>query len=320
MNSKTSSFSAAPDFSRARVLVAGDVMLDRYWFGDAHRISPEAPVPVVRIARTEERLGGAGNVARNVAALGAKARLLAVVGEDDAAQSVERIAQEAGVQVRLVRDAGGPTTVKMRVIGRQQQLMRIDFEEHPHPLALDRIAAAFEAALADSDVVVCSDYAKGALERIPGLIAAARAAGKPVLVDPKGDDYERYRGATLLTPNRTEAREALGRWKDEEDLTGRAQALRSELELDALLVTRSEEGMTLFTAQGRFHENTHAREVFDVTGAGDTVIAVLAASLAAGADLLTAMRYANRAGGIVVGKLGTATVTPQELFAMEAKQ
>lgn len=307
------------DFSRARVLVVGDVMLDRYWFGDAHRISPEAPVPIVKIGRTEERLGGAGNVARNLAALGARATLLAVVGEDDAAQSIERIAREEGIDTRLVRDAGGPTTVKMRVIGRQQQLMRVDFEEHPHPKALARIEENFLAALADSDVVVCSDYAKGALEHVQALIQAARAAGKPVLVDPKGEEYERYRGATLLTPNRSEAREALGRWKDEDDLTQRAQTLRATLGLEALLVTRSEEGMTLFTGQGRFHEQARAQEVFDVTGAGDTVIAVLAASLAAGADLVTAMRYANRAGGIVVGKLGTAVVTPAELFATEGR-
>lgn len=304
-----------PAFQRARVLVVGDAMLDRYWLGDAHRISPEAPVPVVKIERTEERLGGAANVARNLAALGCKAGLLAVVGEDDAARSMERIAKESGICTHWVRDANGPTTVKMRVIGRQQQLMRLDFEEHPHPDALDVVHAEFSALLDDYDVVVCSDYAKGALARVQALIALARAKGKSILVDPKGDDYSRYEGATLLTPNRAEAREALGRWKDEEDLTRRAQALRQKLALEAVLITRSEEGMTLYTEAGHFHEAAQTREVFDVTGAGDTVIAVLAATLAAGEDLLTAMRIANRAAGIVVGKLGTAVVTPEELAA-----
>lgn len=299
--------------TRARVLVVGDVMLDRYWFGEVDRISPEAPVPVVRVARREDRLGGAANVARNVAALGAKATLIGVVGADEAGDRIERLASEAGVQADLIRDAEHPTTLKMRVLGRQQQLLRVDFEQHPAVAALDSIDSALADQVARHDVVVLSDYAKGALDRVSGLIAAARAAGVPVLVDPKGDDYARYRGATLVTPNRSEMQQAVGRWNTEAELTERAQRLRTELELETLLVTRSEQGMTLFTDAGREHVDAQAHEVFDVSGAGDTVLATLAVMRAVGLPWLEAMRWANRAGGIVVGKLGTSIVTAAEL-------
>ena len=302
-----------PDLSRVRVLVAGDVMLDRYWFGDVHRISPEAPVPVVHVKRTEERPGGAANVARNITALGAGARLLSVVGNDEAARSLEELLAGERVQASLYRDADLSTTVKLRVIGQQQQLLRIDFERAPSHEVLAQKLDEFERAVDEADAVVLSDYGKGSLERVQDMIAAARRHGKPVLVDPKGDEYTRYRGATLLTPNRGEFREVAGRWSDEADLARRAQKLRAELDLEALIVTRSEEGMSLFTAKESHHEPTQAREVYDVSGAGDTVIAVLALMVGAGADLHDAMKVANHAAGIVVGKLGTAVVHPDEL-------
>ena len=299
----------------ARVLVVGDVMLDRYWFGDVSRISPEAPVPVVRIGRTEERLGGAANVARNIAALGAEASLLSVVGEDEAATRILDMLQTEGIDAQLHRDPALATTIKLRVIGRQQQLLRIDFETEPaHEVLMSKLAD-FETRLGNVDLVIMSDYGKGGLKHIERMIALTRAAGKPVLVDPTGDDYSRYHGATLITPNRSEFREVAGRWRNEEDLTARAQKLRADLSLEALLVTRSEEGMTLFRQGDRLHIPALAREVFDVSGAGDTVIATLGAMLAAGADYGEALQLANKAAGIVVGKLGTAVVSPDELFS-----
>jgi D-glycero-beta-D-manno-heptose-7-phosphate kinase len=298
----------------ARVLVAGDVMLDRYWFGEVARISPEAPVPVVRITRMEERPGGAANVARNAAALGAQVRLLAVVGRDEPGQKLAQLLAAEGVGAQLTTDSTLDTTVKLRVIGRQQQVVRIDFEKSPAAAALEAKVADYEAALADAGVVILSDYAKGALAHVDRMIRAARAAGKVVLIDPKGDDYEKYRGATLLTPNRGELREVAGSWKSEADFVARAQRLREHLGLSALLVTRSEEGMTLVLHDEVVHVPAVAKEVFDVSGAGDTVIATLGVLLAAGATLQEAVRWANRAAGIVVGKLGTAVVQPEELF------
>ncbi|MVW78989.1 D-glycero-beta-D-manno-heptose-7-phosphate kinase [Bordetella sp. 02P26C-1] len=299
--------------ARSRVLVVGDVMLDRYWFGEVERISPEAPVPVVRVARREDRLGGAANVARNVVALGGHATLIGLVGTDEAGGSISRLATEAGIQADLVADAENPTTLKLRVLGRQQQLLRVDFEQAPEPATLDDLDTRVAQQLAQHDVLVLSDYAKGALSRVQSMIAMARKAGVPVLVDPKGDDYTRYRGATLVTPNRAEMQEAVGRWTTESQLTERAQKLREELDLEALLVTRSEQGMTLFTAAGRSHVDAQAHEVFDVSGAGDTVLATLATMRAIGQPWNDAMRWANRAGGIVVGKLGTSIVTAAEL-------
>ena len=300
---------------KARLLVVGDVMLDRYWFGDVSRISPEAPVPVVRVGRTEERLGGAANVARNIVAIGAGAGLLSVVGEDEAAGCIQELLKADGIDAQLHRDPGLATTIKLRVIGRQQQLLRIDFETEPgHEVLMSKLAD-FEARLKNADLVILSDYGKGGLKHIERMIEAARAAGKSVLVDPKGDDYSRYKGATLITPNRSEFREVAGRWKSEDDLTQRAQKLRSELSLDALLITRSEEGMTLYREGERLHVPAVAREVYDVSGAGDTVIAILGVMLAAGASFAEAVQLANKAAGIVVGKLGTAVVHPDELFS-----
>lgn len=303
-----------PDTRKARVLVVGDVMLDRYWFGDVSRISPEAPVPVVLVEREEARPGGAANVARNCAALGARTQLLSVVGDDEAGARLAELIGQTGVRANLHRDAAMATTVKLRVIGRQQQLLRIDFETPPSGEVLASKLADFRAALPACDVVILSDYGKGGLTHIARMIAMARAAGKKVLVDPKGDDYARYRGAHVMTPNRAELREVVGSWKSEADLERRAQELRRRIGLEALLLTRSEQGMSLYTARGARHVKAEAREVYDVSGAGDTVIAALGTMLGAGAGLEQAVRVANRAAGIVVGKLGVAVATRREVF------
>jgi len=307
--------SKAPALDKVRILVAGDVMLDRYWFGDVSRISPEAPVPVVRIERREARLGGAANVARNAAALGAHAGLLGIVGADEAGTEVEQLLQTGAIHSYLKHDSAISTIIKLRVIGRQQQMVRIDFEEPPSDAVLRNKLVQFKTLLPEYDVIVLSDYNKGGLVDVAEMIATARAAGKIVMVDPKGDDFSPYKGATVLTPNKSELKRIVGSWNSEEQLVTKAQNLRAELSLDALLLTRSEEGMTLFTDEGIFNVHASAREVFDVSGAGDTVIATMAAMLGSGAGWQEAVETANRAGGIVVGKLGTATVTRDELFA-----
>ena len=303
------------DLSKVRLLVVGDVMLDRYWFGDVSRISPEAPVPVVKVERSEERPGGAANVARNAAALGAQVSLLALVGNDEPGANLKRLMASGGIDASLHVDAAISTTAKLRVIGRQQQLLRIDFETTPSHEVLRAKLSEFEQRLPGFDAVLFSDYGKGGLTHIGEMIAMARAAGKIVLVDPKGDDYSIYAGATVITPNRSEMRQVVGRWKNDEELETKALALRQQLELQALLVTRSEEGMSLFHAGGTIHEKAVAREVYDVSGAGDTVIATLAVMLARGAAWAEAIHIANIAAGIVVGKLGTAVCTRSELEA-----
>jgi D-glycero-beta-D-manno-heptose-7-phosphate kinase len=300
--------------AKARVLVVGDPMLDRYWHGAVERISPEAPVPVVKVSREEERVGAAANVAYNIATLGAKASFLGVVGQDEPGQRLEALLRETGIATHLKRDPKLKTTVKLRVIGRQQQLLRMDFENEPDHEALASQSEAFQELLAGHDAILFSDYGKGGLAHIPKMIRAALAAGKPVLIDPKGSDYERYSGATVITPNRSELQQVVGGWKDDAELHAKAQKLREQLKLDALLVTLGEDGMTLFDAKGEAHVGAQAREVFDVTGAGDTVIATLAALVAAGMSLREALPLANKAGGIVVGKFGTATVSYEELF------
>ena len=307
-----------PDLARARVLVVGDVMLDRYWFGEVSRISPEAPVPIVKIQRTEERPGGAANVARNAASVGAQTVLLSVVGDDDAGRRIAQLAHEASINAHLHQDPAISTTVKLRVVGRQQQLLRIDFETAPSREVLADKLADYEKLLDGCDAVILSDYGKGGLTHISRMIEMGRAAGKPVLVDPKGSDYSRYAGATILTPNRSELQEVVGKWDSEADLEERAQNLRRKLGLQALLLTRSEDGMSLFREGSVLHESARAREVFDVSGAGDTVIAVVGAMLAVHATMEDAMRLANLAAGIVVGKLGTATVNMEELRALTA--
>ena len=304
-----------PKFEGARILVVGDVMLDRYWFGDVSRISPEAPVPVLKIESVEERPGGAANVARNIASLGAHATLLSVVGNDEAGACLERLLNHhENLNALLHRDNSISTIIKLRAIARHQQLLRIDFETPPSHEVLNAALEDYRLQLPLADVVILSDYGKGGLAHIAEMLRLARAAGKPVLVDPKGEDYERYRGATLLTPNRSEFREVAGNWKTEAELNAKAEKLRAELQLDALLVTRSEDGMTLYRANEVMHEPTQTREVFDVSGAGDTVIATLAVMLASGADMHDAMCIANRAAGIVVGKLGTAVVSREEII------
>jgi rfaE bifunctional protein kinase chain/domain len=301
----------------ARVLVVGDAMLDRYWFGAVERISPEAPVPVVRVNanKHQERLGGAANVAWNVQALGAHASLLTAIGDDEHGHRLEALLATSGIESLFKRDPRLTTTVKLRVIGRSQQLLRVDFEEEPDHEVLEDMRAPYEGALAGADAVLFSDYGKGGLTHIPTMISTARAARRPVLVDPKGSDWSRYRGATVITPNRNELAQVIGAWTSETQLRERVQALRSSLDLEALLVTRSEDGMSLFDREGRLDIAAEAREVFDVTGAGDTVIAVLAAMLACGLSVREAMPLANRAGGIVVGKFGTASVSYDELAA-----
>ena len=304
-----------PAFETARVLVLGDLMLDRYWQGSTARISPEAPVPVVRVLGEEDRPGGAGNVALNIAALGAGVQVMGITGRDPAADVLGQRLQAAGVAYDFERLDGVATITKLRVLSRNQQLIRLDFEDDlgtfdPLPLR-GRVAKAVD----DYAVVVLSDYGKGGLADVQAYIAAARAAGKPVLVDPKGTDFTRYRGATLVTPNLAELEAVVGSCSGEDELLAKGGRLMADLELSALLVTRSEQGMTLLQADAPvLHLPTRAREVFDVTGAGDTVIAVLAAALAAGESLPAATALANLAAGIVVGKLGAATVSVPELI------
>lgn len=304
--------------ARARVLAVGDAMLDRYWHGAVERISPEAPVPVVKVNREEERIGGAANVAFNVTTLGAKASFLGVVGDDEPGRRLEELLRGTGIATHLKRDPALRTTVKLRVIGRHQQLLRMDFESEPDHEALASQTQAFAQLAPEHDAVLFSDYGKGGLAHIPAMIESARQRGQAVLIDPKGADYARYAGATVITPNRAELQQVVGAWQGDADLRERAQRLREALRLDALLVTLGEDGMTLFDGGGELHVQAQAREVFDVTGAGDTVIATLAALVAAGLPLRDAMPLANKAGGIVVGKFGTATVSYEELFGSGA--
>jgi D-glycero-beta-D-manno-heptose-7-phosphate kinase len=300
--------------ANAKVLVVGDAMLDRYWYGAVDRISPEAPVPVVRVTREEERIGAAANVAYNAVCLGAQASFVGVVGDDEPGRKLETLMAHSGIATHLARDAGLQTTVKLRVIGRAQQLLRLDFENTPDHDVLAAQTQTFTQLVPSHGAILFSDYAKGGLAHVSAMISIARQAGKPVLVDPKGSDYARYKNASVITPNRAELQQVIGAWQSEAELLTKAQNLRTSLNLDALLFTRSEEGMSLYDAEGELHVKAQAREVFDVTGAGDTVIATLASLVAAGISLRDALPHANRAGGIVVGKFGTATVSYQELF------
>ena len=304
---------ALPVFEPVRIIVVGDVMLDRYWFGDVSRISPEAPVAVVKIGRQEERSGGAANVARNIAALGASASLLSVVGNDEAGRILRAIIEADGVTASLHIDDDISTTVKLRVIGRQQQLLRIDFETTPSDPVLAGKVQDFAERVADCEAVVLSDYDKGGLRQVRELIRVARDAGKLILVDPKGSDFSKYAGADVITPNRAELTAVVGSWSSEDELIRKVQGLRAELGIEAILLTRSEDGMTLFSDAPPVYQAAQTRDVFDVTGAGDTVIAVVAAMRAAGADWTDAMRVASAAAGIVVGRLGTAAATRSEI-------
>lgn len=303
----------AESIARSRLLVVGDVMLDRYWHGEVSRISPEAPVPVVHIRREENRLGGAANVALNIRTLGAQVTLLSMVGKDEAARSLRALLDQQGIRAELGEDRYMETIVKLRVIGRNQQMLRIDFEKEPDNEVLAGILKRFEVLLATHDAVLLSDYGKGGLSHIPRMIEMARVAGKPVLIDPKGSDWVRYSGASVITPNRAELTQVIGAWHSEAELERKAEALRLNLCLQSLLLTRSEEGMTLFEAGRVSSVPANAREVADVTGAGDTVIATLALMVACGLDLPQAMAWANRAGGLVVAKFGTASLSYEEL-------
>ncbi|ATE62302.1 D-glycero-beta-D-manno-heptose-7-phosphate kinase [Thauera sinica] len=305
-----------PDFSGSRVLVAGDVMLDRYWHGATSRISPEAPVPVVRVGEDEVRAGGAGNVALNAIALGARTAVAGLVGEDEAGRLLAARLQARGVRCRLQAVSDAPTITKLRVISRHQQLIRLDFEQTFAAQHAGLMEAAVGELVADADVLILSDYAKGTLADVQALISLARAQGVPVVVDPKGADFDRYRGATVVKPNLAEFEAVVGPCADDATLIARGEALRAGLELEALLVTRGERGMTLLRrGAAPFQLPTRAREVFDVTGAGDTVSAALGCGIAAGLSLADATVLANLAAGIVVGKLGTATATVDELRA-----
>jgi len=305
-----------PDFTKARILVAGDLMLDRYWHGTTSRISPEAPVPVVGISEVEERAGGAGNVALNITALGGQSRLLSLTGNDEPASVLKSLLEKNKINCHFVIVEGSSTVTKLRIISRQQQLIRLDFEDGFVNSDSRAIEEAFGQQLDQIDVVILSDYGKGTLEDVNRLIHMAREKGKPVLVDPKGTDFNRYRNASIITPNLSEFEAVCGACKDEATLVEKGMAALAEYDLTALLITRGEHGMTLLHQDAEpFHLPTHAREVFDVTGAGDTVIATLAAGLAAGLGYPDATRLANHAAGVVVGKLGTATVTVRELQA-----
>ncbi|HEX5418488.1 MAG TPA: bifunctional D-glycero-beta-D-manno-heptose-7-phosphate kinase/D-glycero-beta-D-manno-heptose 1-phosphate adenylyltransferase HldE [Gammaproteobacteria bacterium] len=302
-----------PDFSKLRVLVAGDAMLDEYWFGDTGRISPEAPVPVVRTRSSEQRPGGAANVALNLAALGAETTLAAVVGADDRGRHLASLLEKSGVRCRFVYSEAVPTTHKLRVLARNQQLIRLDSEQSL-AAAADDFGTLFGTAVGEADVVVLSDYAKGTLHRVAELIEMARRAKVPVLADPKGRDFTRYRGVALLTPNQSEFEAVAGAWTDESEFLQRGEALCAELDLAGLLVTRGERGMALFQRGGPpVVLAAEAREVFDVTGAGDTVIALMAAALGTGLDAEQAAELANLGAGLVVGKIGVATVSRAEL-------
>ncbi|EED0780321.1 bifunctional D-glycero-beta-D-manno-heptose-7-phosphate kinase/D-glycero-beta-D-manno-heptose 1-phosphate adenylyltransferase HldE [Escherichia coli] len=303
-----------PEFERAGVMVVGDVMLDRYWYGPTSRISPEAPVPVVKVNTIEERPGGAANVAMNIASLGANARLVGLTGIDDAARALSKSLADVNVKCDFVSVPTHPTITKLRVLSRNQQLIRLDFEEGFEGVDPQPLHERINQALSSIGALVLSDYAKGALASVQQMIQLARKAGVPVLIDPKGTDFERYRGATLLTPNLSEFEAVVGKCKTEEEIVERGMKLIADYELSALLVTRSEQGMSLLQpGKAPLHMPTQAQEVYDVTGAGDTVIGVLAATLAAGNSLEEACFFANAAAGVVVGKLGTSTVSPIEL-------
>lgn len=303
-----------PDFSKASVMIVGDLMLDRYWVGPTSRISPEAPVPVVKINTIEERPGGAANVALNVCALGTATRLAGLTGADEAGESLQRLLQEQGIDCRFQPIVGYDTITKLRVLSRNQQLIRLDFEKSFAPADKSQLVADFQQHLEQTSVVVLSDYAKGCLQQPQSLIKAARRLNKPVIVDPKGTEFEKYRGATLLTPNMSEFQAVVGECHSDTEIVRKGQELIQRLQLEALLVTRSEHGMTLIQKDTEeFHLPAKAREVFDVTGAGDTVVATMAASLAAGMSLKESCILANAAAGVVVAKLGTSTVSIQEL-------
>lgn len=301
-------------FAKAKILVVGDAMLDRYWHGDVDRISPEAPVPVVAVRGREARLGGAANVAQNITALGAQCELLTVVGDDEAGEHLQALLRDKNIIGGLVKDKSSGTTTKLRVVARNQQLIRLDFDHQPNELALTELESLFESRFKTVDAVIFSDYGKGSLRRLQPMLEWSSTYGLPSLVDPKGQNFERYRGARVVTPNRAEFTQVVGRWLTEEELEQKAEDLQDSYGIGSILLTRSEQGMSLFQSGKRsLHQVARAREVFDVSGAGDTVIGVYGLALAIGASEEHALHLANVAGGIVVGKLGTAAPTLEEM-------
>ena len=303
-----------PLFEAVNIVVIGDLMLDRYWHGSTSRISPEAPVPVVHVGEIEERPGGAGNVALNIARLGGQCQLMGLTGDDEAADALQKQLQQSQVECHFTRLANKSTITKLRVLSRHQQLIRLDFEDGFDSADVQKISSFYAQQIQQADVVICSDYGKGGLSDIEHIIQLARDAGKPVLVDPKGSDFSKYKNANLITPNLSEFEAVVGTCKTDDELVKKGKALCEKLNLGGLLITRSERGMTLLEKnQLPVHIPTHAQDVFDVTGAGDTVIAVFAAALAAGKNMSEATSLANLAAGVVVGKLGTASVTRAEL-------
>ncbi len=303
------------------VTVVGDVMLDSYWKGPSNRISPEAPVPVVRVTDREERAGGAANVAINIASLGAPCNLVGIVGEDKNAEILEKIVRSHSIKTDFVLTKDHPTITKLRVLSRNQQLLRLDFEDSFSNLDEDMILKSFKESIKNSKVVIFSDYGKGSLASVSKMIEITSSLGIMSLIDPKGTDFEKYRGATLLTPNMSEFEAVVGKVANDDDLEQKALALINKLDLKMLLVTRSEDGMSLIRPEmNAVHLPTYAREVYDVTGAGDTVIGTLGTCLASGMDIVTSCEYANSAAGIVVGKIGTSTVSPQELESALGKK
>ncbi|MDG6473209.1 bifunctional D-glycero-beta-D-manno-heptose-7-phosphate kinase/D-glycero-beta-D-manno-heptose 1-phosphate adenylyltransferase HldE [Glaesserella parasuis] len=304
----------SPQFNNAKVLVLGDVMLDRYWFGSTNRISPEAPVPVVKVQENEDRAGGAANVAMNIASLNVPVTLHGLVGNDDAGRALDKLLSEHRIQNQCIAVDSHPTITKLRILSRHQQLLRLDFEEGFHNLDCQALLAKLAAEITAYGALILSDYGKGTLDTVQQMIQIARQANVPVLIDPKGTDFERYRGATLLTPNMSEFEAVAGHCRDEDEIVTKGLKMIADFDLSALLITRSEKGMTLLRPnQEPFHLPTQAKEVYDVTGAGDTVISVLATAIADGRPLEEACYLANAAAGIVVGKLGTSTVSPSEL-------
>lgn len=301
------------NFSKAHVLVAGDVMLDRYWHGDSTRISPEAPVPVVRIGNVKEVPGGAANVALNIAGLGGHCDLLSTVGHDREGDVLEGLLRASGVDPVLLRDPSLPTTVKLRIVARNQQMLRADFEGRPNHETMLPLVELFANALKLANSVAFSDYGKGGLTHLKPMMDAAERSGVPILVDPKGADYSSYKGATVVTPNQDEFELVTGPWHDEYEFEKRAFALRDTLQLVALLVTRSEEGMSLFLGSQHIRIPAQAVEVYDVSGAGDTVVATMATAMAVGKGIEESARLANAAAGIVVAKTGTSPITLGEL-------
>ena len=311
-----------PNYSTGRVLVIGDLMLDRYWHGSTSRISPEAPVPVVHVKDDEQRAGGAGNVALNIAALGGKVSVMGFVGQDEPAETLKLLLQDAGVLCLFDALNDYPTITKLRVMSRHQQLIRLDFEDGFHAVENEKLLHLYHAEMMQADAIVLSDYGKGTLNPIQPFIELANKLDKPVLIDPKGTDFSIYKHATLITPNLSEFEAVVGHCENQQQLVERGMNLLDDMDFQALLVTQGEQGMTLLSKQQEpLHLPTHAREVFDVTGAGDTVISVLAASLAAKKTLAEATVLANMGAGIVVGKLGTATVNTEELeYAIQGQR